>query len=288
LEKHKLRYDSNVWRELTAEPVNTLQLFITNRCNLRCKGCFYQHKLGKEDMPFEDYKKYVKKYKDQVKKVIILGGEPTLHEDLNKMIEFNQSHSLKTTIYTNGFNLETLEDIDLSNVCIRLGVYGSYSSEKPILKVKRAKIPLEIVYMLRKNNVKELKETSRIAEREFDCKGFYISSIRDIAQTHDYWKDTSETLSLDRYAEVIQNFIDDYTRGIRKIHISRRGVIYTDKTDDFTNCCRFGNIFPGGEKIICPFDISKKILSPELLFNERQCNKSSSCLLRKIVLERII
>jgi len=239
-------------------------------------------------MSLEEYKDYLQKYKGKVKKVILLGGEPTKHQNLGEMIRFNQSLELKTTIYTNGFNLEILEDIDLNDVCIRLGVYGSYSSEKPISKIKRAKIPLEIVYMLRKNNVKELMETSRIAEREFDCKGFYISSIRDIAQTHDYWKDTNETLSLDKYATIIQKFIDNYTGGIKKIHLSRRGVLYTDKTDDSTNCCRFGNLFPGGEKIICPFDISKKILSPDLVFNERQCNKNSSCLLRKIVLKRII
>lgn len=273
---------------MTAEPVNTLQLFITNRCNLRCKGCFYEHKLGKEEMSFEEYRVYVNKYKDDVKKIILLGGEPTKHNELGRMIEFNSNIGLKTTVYTNGFDLKRLEDMDITGVTIRVGVYGSISSEKPLSRVPRTKLPLDMVYMLRKDNVGELKEVARIAENEFDCRGFYISSIRDIAVTHDFWKDTDETLPLNEYCRVIQDFVDDYSGKIKKLNISRRGVLYTENTDDSVNCCRFGNIFPDGEKIICPFDISKKIISGELVFGKRQCNKNSSCLLRKIVLERII
>lgn len=239
-------------------------------------------------MSLEEYRYYVEKYKGEIGKVILLGGEPTKHPKLREMIEFNKERGLKTTIYTNGFDLSMLQEFDLSGVKIRLGVYGSYSSEKPISKISRTTLPLDIVYMLRRDNVRELKETAEIAEREFNCTGFYISSIRDIAETHDFWKDTPETLPLDEYCRVIQDFVDSYSGNIRKLNISRRGVLYTENTDDSVECCRFGNIFPDGEKIICPFDISKKITSKELVFGKRPCNKSDSCLLRKIVLERII
>jgi len=52
-----LQYDQSKWQELIPRPVNTLQLFITNKCNNRCKACFYAHKLGSEEMSFDDYKK---------------------------------------------------------------------------------------------------------------------------------------------------------------------------------------------------------------------------------------
>ncbi|MEK6816931.1 MAG: radical SAM protein, partial [Nanoarchaeota archaeon] len=135
MEKIILRYDESKWEEVPAKIVNTLQLFITNRCNLRCKACFYAHNLGKQDMTLEQYKNNVMEYKDKIKKVILLGGEPTLHPGMEEMIEFNRKLGLKTTIYTNGAQIKRLEFFDLSNVEIRVGVYGSQSSEKPLSKV---------------------------------------------------------------------------------------------------------------------------------------------------------
>jgi len=286
--KHKLEYDLANWTEVSTQPVNTLQLFITNRCNKRCKGCFVSHKLGKGDMTFEEYIGYVKnpEYSNEIQKLILLGGEPTIHPDLTRMLDFNREMKLRTTIYTNGFDLKKLDEIDMSNVSLRIGVYGNNSSEKPLSSIERTKLQVDIVYMLRKNNVGELLETANTAGNEFNCRGFYISSIRDIAVSQSFWKDTEETLPLDDYAKVIQNFVNKYKGNIPKLHIARRGILYTDMPEKPTECCRFGNIFLDGDKIICPLDISKRITTDKLVFNKRKCNKNSSCILTKIVLEK--
>lgn len=280
-----LNYNPKIWHEERAKPVNTLQLFITNRCNLRCKACFYSHKLGKSEMPFDDYKKHVRKYAKDVKKVILLGGEPTLHKDLSKMISFNDSLGLKTTVYTNGFNLKALENANLKNTQIRIGVYGSYSSEKPLAKVKTS-LPVTVVYMLRKDNVKELMETADMAEKRFNCKRFYISTIRDIAITGSFWKETAETLPLTEYAKVAQEFINNY-KGKMELHIAWRGVIKGKDSPPIVTKCRFGNIFPDDEIIRCPLDISKRLTTKKLEFNKHKCNKNKCCLLCKIVLKRV-
>jgi MoaA/NifB/PqqE/SkfB family radical SAM enzyme len=286
-----LKYNTSEWQELLPRPVNTLQLFITNRCNNRCKACFYAHSLGSEEMSFEDYQKIVLKYSENVSKVILLGGEPTLHKDINKMIRLNSLLGLKTTVYTNGINIKVLEQLeasDLARITIRIGVYGAEKSEKPLLRVPDTQLPVTVVYMLRKDNVDELMKTALMAEKRFNCKEFYISSIRDIAATNDYWKETDETLPLEEYSRVVQEFVKSYKGKIRKLHISRRGVIESKKKYPLaTKHCRFGNVFPDGKKIICPLDISKKLYSPELGFRSRHCNKHNECLLQKIVLERI-
>src|SRR3989338_5857008 len=136
-QKQFLKYDEALWQESPVIEENTLQLFITNKCNLRCKGCFYAHNLGKDEMSFEVYKSHILKHKDAVKKVTLLGGEPTLHSQLPQMIAFNQSLNLKTTVYTNGFHLENLGGISLAGVKIRIGVHGTYSSEKPLENVHK-------------------------------------------------------------------------------------------------------------------------------------------------------
>ncbi len=283
-----LRYDPRRWVVKKTAPFNTLQLFITNRCNYRCRGCFYQHKLGQTQMSLGQYRDYIWKYLPQVQKVILLGGEPTLHPDLPAMIKFNQQNGLLTTIYSNGFNLKILQSLNLKGVKIRVGVYGAYGSEKPLSRVPKTDLPLTIVYMLRRDNVLELFASALMAEKNFNCQGFYISSIRDIEATQDYWEDTPETIPLDEYAQIIQNFVDNYQGHLSKIHLATRGVLIT-KNNDFSKIChcRFGNIFPDEEKIICPLDISKKLVCPELIFNQRTCTKHYKCILQKIVLERL-
>ena len=99
---------------------------------------------------------------------------------------------------------------------------------------------------------------------EYNCRRFYISSIRDIARTHDFWKDTRQTVSPRVYAGIIRKFIGGYTGNMAEIHIARRGILGTGLASPEVKTCRFGNIFPDGEKIICPFDISSRITVPEL------------------------
>jgi MoaA/NifB/PqqE/SkfB family radical SAM enzyme len=287
-----LQYDTNHWTEIAPVPKNTLQLFITNRCNLRCKGCFMEHKLGTGDMPLSTYVQHVDSYLSQgIKKVIILGGEPTLHYDLPIMIRINEMRGLDTTIYTNGINLGYLEErtkslgIDLNKLEIRVGVYGATESEKPLVNVENINLPITVVYMLRKDNIKALMYTASLASAFYNCKAFYISSIRDIAQTHDFWKDTEETISPNEYAEIVQEFINNYQGTIPEIHISRRGILKGQVESTDVDKCRFGNIFPDGEKIICPLDISLKKTVPTLEFGTRQCDKHG-CILQKIVLRR--
>lgn len=281
-----LDYDKKKWKEATPEPVNTLQVFITNKCNMRCKACFYAHNLGKKELSFKNYKKILLKYSNNIKKVVILGGEPTLYKNLNKVIDFNTSLGLRTTIYTNGVNLKILKNANLSKTTIRIGVYGAELSEKPLEDVPYVPFPVTIVYMLRKDNVKELMKTAEMAEERFNCQKFYISSIRDITMTHDYWKDTKETLPLNEYYKVIQKFLKNYNGNIKEIHIAKRGVITTNNTSS-VNKCRFGNIFPDTRKIICPLDISKQLYTKEFQFNKRFCNKNKECILQKIILKRV-
>jgi MoaA/NifB/PqqE/SkfB family radical SAM enzyme len=284
-----LDYDKEKWEEKITQPVNTLQLFITNRCNLRCRGCFYKHKLGSKEISLEEYKKYIDEYKDKVQKIILLGGEPTLHKNLKEMIDYNNSLNLKTTVYTNGVNLNALEKANLSKTTVRIGVYGSTKSEKPLFTIKKTPLKVMIVYMLRKDNIDQLEETAKMAEK-FNCEDFYISSIRDIHETKSYWIDTPETIPFEEYFKIIQSFVNNYTGKIKRIHISRRAVIKTKNQEKYPlqEKCRFGNLFPTGEKIICPFDISLSKTSDKLIFNERMCNKNTGCgcILQKIVLER--
>ncbi|MDK9708492.1 MAG: radical SAM protein [Desulforhopalus sp.] len=56
---------------------------VTNRCNLRCKGCFFfssgEHKVGDEENDIDKWHAFVQKEMDRgVNLAILIGGEPTL------------------------------------------------------------------------------------------------------------------------------------------------------------------------------------------------------------------
>jgi organic radical activating enzyme len=280
-----LRYSDN-YEEQAVTPVSTLQCFITNRCNLRCKGCFYAHSLGKEDMSLVDYIHYIQMCHPLVEKITLLGGEPTLHPDLEDMIRKNQEYGLRTTIYTNGKNIERLfllSEDELYSVSLRIGVHGFLKSEKPLCAIPKVDVPSIIVYMLRKDNVDELLDAAYYAEERLHASAFFLSSIREMDKTHSFWRDTADTLSNVDYAVVVQSFLDAY-RGSLDIHISTRGVFHSEHNGDGPRTCRFGNVFPDGTMIQCPLDISQQITAESINWFEKPCTKGNRCVLQKIVL----
>ena len=280
-----LEYDKDQWEWFEPDSVNTIQFFITNRCNKRCIGCFYGNQLDSHtDMTLDEYRIKLSPYLDAVKKVVLIGGEPTISPYIRDMIQYNQAHGLLTTVYTNGYDLSKLKDIDLSGVTVRIGVLGLYESEKPLAEITPPSIPVFIVYMLRKNNVDNLMETVLYAEKHYLCSDFMLSSIRDIEVTKSFWKDTDETFSNEEYVEIVQDFIKKYD-GKMNIHISRRGLINGDK---HVKKCRFLNVFPQTDNaIICPLDISLEIYCDihQYKFGDRICNKNTECCLQKVVLK---
>jgi MoaA/NifB/PqqE/SkfB family radical SAM enzyme len=76
---------------------------VTNRCNLRCKGCFFfssgEHKVAAEENDIGKWHAFVKKEMDRgVNLAILIGGEPTLC--LDRVEAFYQK--LPTFCATNG------------------------------------------------------------------------------------------------------------------------------------------------------------------------------------------
>ena len=256
---------------------NTLQFFITNRCDRRCKGCFYQSRLSSTQMDLASYRKHLDDYVKRlgVTKIVLLGGEPTLHPQVQEFVDEALSRSLLVTVYTNGAKLEALRPT--KGVTVRIGVLGYKGSEKPLASVRTPPYPVSVVYMLRKDNVCELDETAKDAESRFQCSYFMLSSIRDIEATGSYWMDTEETLSKWEYKNEVEAFLGRYS-GRLPIHVANRGI-YPGSGHDR---CRFLNFHVDGSCTLCPFDISLGMKDNPGGFG-RLCQKNKECLLQKHV-----
>lgn len=94
----------------------------TNRsCNCRCEWCYAQNTLGPNCfMDLETAKKAVdelKKY--DVKKIVLIGGEPTIYKNFFDLVKYINDNGIGCTVATNGI---AFENIDFAINTVKSGV----------------------------------------------------------------------------------------------------------------------------------------------------------------------
>jgi sulfatase maturation enzyme AslB (radical SAM superfamily) len=99
-----------------------LEINIVNHCNLSCKSCDhlaplcneYFYKLEELEGNFMYFSENTNN--EDIKKVVLFGGEPLLHPELNKIVEMTRSmlHIRTFQLITNGILLDTISDELLS------------------------------------------------------------------------------------------------------------------------------------------------------------------------------
>ncbi len=89
----------------TNRKLESIFLFVTGRCNAKCKMCFYAEDMDKKekDLTFEEIKK-ISETAGQINRLWVSGGEPTLREELPEIIEmfYKNNHIQDVNIPTNG------------------------------------------------------------------------------------------------------------------------------------------------------------------------------------------
>jgi len=90
-----------------------LIFFVTNKCNSRCKGCFYWKSLNKkiDELSLKEIEK-ISASLDNISTFLISGGEPFLRKDLIKICEifFKQNKLMRIHLPTNGLLTKTIVD----------------------------------------------------------------------------------------------------------------------------------------------------------------------------------
>jgi radical SAM protein with 4Fe4S-binding SPASM domain len=88
----------------TAERLRFLWLEITGRCQLRCRHCYSESgpDKGHDSMMTGDWRRVLDEAADiGVSDVQFIGGEPTLHPDLAKLIQHALGRGLAVEVYSN-------------------------------------------------------------------------------------------------------------------------------------------------------------------------------------------
>ena len=104
---------------------------IVHRCNMECANCYLPNR-DYADVSLEKIKEFVDRFKHKVE-FRLIGGEPTLHKDLDKIIQHIKQNSLnhRVLLITNGLKLaskkylKTLTSAGLKHVYISMNGFNN-------------------------------------------------------------------------------------------------------------------------------------------------------------------
>ncbi len=141
-------------------------LILTQRCNFRCLHCQTQERATERELSYSEWKKVI----DQIANfspgavVDLTGGEPLLHKDVFKIIQYLKRKDLFVTMHTNGFFI----DKDRARKLIQLGLdeivvsfYSLNPKTQDFLRGKRGvhQKMLSAINYLRKSREKSKSKT---------------------------------------------------------------------------------------------------------------------------------
>lgn len=83
--------------------LETIRIYITENCNSNCKNCFNKGLRTEKEIPpiiFEELCKWLSS--NNISKLKIMGGEPTVHTEFEKIFEISTKYFDKLFVFTNG------------------------------------------------------------------------------------------------------------------------------------------------------------------------------------------
>jgi organic radical activating enzyme len=287
-----MKFPWDKYEEVPINVRNTIQVFVTNQCNLKCPGCFARKEMkDSQHIALEEFETAISTAMDKgAEQVNLLGGEPLIHPNFEALVDCARYYGMKVTTYTNGSLLHTVPYNVFRKTKFRVSIYGLFGNKgisgfnfPESLKVRGR---FDSNFMVGKNTtLDELIKVANISEKDYNCETFFISSIRELDNPRqEFFDDTDLTMPVLQYKELVHNFLNEY-EGNMKIHISKRGVFESTKSLPH-NQCKFVNYFIGGNIIQCPYDVVNKKYQKDYEFDTRNCQQNNTCLMSKIIVKR--
>ncbi len=165
---------------LRASPVPSLRYLevqITGRCNLSCKHCYIEERLG--DMDLSLFTKIVDEFEEMGGlRLMVSGGEPTIHRNFEKIADIlsSERYTFRRVLLTNGiiyrgFIKKGFDEVQVSIDGLEKGndmIRGKGSFRKAmdsILKYLDDGLDVSVATMLHRGNVSEIEEMGRMLRK---------------------------------------------------------------------------------------------------------------------------
>lgn len=286
---------------------------ILTRCNLKCRHCYInpQHH-GKQTLPVETVKKWLKAlvHEKNVSNLIFIGGEPTLHPDLDLCIKAARKMDYGSiTVDTNGFLFNNIlekvtpEEIDYFSVgldgsCEEINdlIRGKGSYNKCVAGIEKALakgFKVSLIYTVSELNIRDLKNMPGFL-KAIGIDRFFIQVIGIRGRSA---QDEKHKLQLTRkeWAAVVPRVAARAAR--LGIHVTYPKV-FLDRSECFECAALVAEnyfVFPNGRIYQCPlcedFPLHSYIfennkLTPTPPINERnlfQLSIPEGCVMNKLI-----
>jgi SynChlorMet cassette radical SAM/SPASM protein ScmE len=175
----------------------TVELAITNRCNLRCRYCYYFNSPADvgADLPIEEWLKFIDEMGGcSVMSVILAGGEPFCREDLPEIISSIVQNRMRFGILTNGTLItdEMAQFVASTKRCdmVQVSIDGSIPTThdacrgqgsfkkaiEGIYCLQSHKLPISVRVTVHKDNVDDLEGIARLLLEDLSLSGFSVNS----------------------------------------------------------------------------------------------------------------
>jgi organic radical activating enzyme len=143
---------------------SNIRLSITDDCNRLCPECpiggWHAKKRPDKTAHYIDMDVLIEFLESeyQIINLIVSGGEPTLHPELSKLLDWASSNSEKILLETNGLHLDLLENYPKLRVLLPI-----YQDESLVFKLNQIRSSKNIVYIQTFKNHPDFERTHQFA-----------------------------------------------------------------------------------------------------------------------------
>lgn len=221
-----------------------LNLELTDSCNLRCKHCYKEATIGQGAfLNNKQIQEILESFKRKTPVINIIGGEPSLHPDINDILS-KSTDDFSVTLISNGTKLDLIKDENISKLrSTQLSMYGydEESYEKAtgnsavflnfcngIKKLKKNNVYSSVAIIINKDNLNELeKYINALIDLKVDEIKFGLASLHGRAiNDRDRWIFNQTEL---RQLQAVVNMYHEKYKNIIKINIwGDNDFIYDD------------------------------------------------------------
>ena len=230
---------SEVRRVFNQSELDSLILFVTNACNLRCGFCCYADNLNQaRDIPFESMLK-ISETMPQFRCLLLSGGEPFLRRRLDEiMLAFVRNNGITSiSIPTNGWYLERTEQVCTSfleqcsgvTLTLNFSVDGLEDTHNAIrgkdktfanlcatiehlapLRERYPDLRFRINSVVTPDNIDEMKATIDFFHERYELDEHGLEIVRDLHVVGAHHDSPEKKAIADRFVELVRYSFDLY------------------------------------------------------------------------------
>jgi organic radical activating enzyme len=206
------------------QPIH-IQLFPTNRCNLKCNFCSCSDRDKTQELDFNLIVDFYAKYQKSIQATSISGGgEPLMYKEFEKLLQFFNFTNIKSGLVTNGllmnnyklnlFSVLTWCRISLSSDSLDNDLFCIINRD-----LKDIKIDWAFSYVVGKNLDKDIDAIKTFYD-EYKDNITHMRVVGDILELDDRVEIVKTCLKKHNYDKIIYQSRSDYKQGAKKCYLA--------------------------------------------------------------------